>query len=74
MTDTEAEGVVKFWKAEQGWGAISSRVLPSGQDAFAHFSAVESDGYRELDEGQRVPVGYPTFATPRQLFPTRRSQ
>lgn len=58
MADTEAEGVVKFWKAEQGWGAISSPALPAGQDAFAHFSAIDADGYRELAEGQMVRFRY----------------
>lgn len=58
MPDTESEGVVKFWKVEQGWGAISSPALPVGQDAFAHFSAVEADGYRELTTGQKVRFRY----------------
>lgn len=47
-------GVVKFWKAEKGWGAISSDDLPPGRDAFAHFSSVVGEGYRSLEAGQRV--------------------
>lgn len=47
-------GGVKFWKAEKGWGAISSDDLPPGRDAFAHFSAVVGEGYRSLEAGQRV--------------------
>lgn len=51
-------GVVKFWKTAKGWGAISSDVLPSGRDAFAHFSAIEAAGFRSLDQGQLVDFTY----------------
>ncbi|MFC6712418.1 cold-shock protein [Branchiibius cervicis] len=54
MPGTEAEGVVKFWKSEKGWGAISSPALPAGPDAFAHFIAIEANGFRELTTGQKV--------------------
>ncbi|MER6949096.1 cold shock domain-containing protein [Nonomuraea sp. NPDC000554] len=47
-------GTVKFWKAEQGWGAISSPELPTGRDAFAHFSDIVGDGYRVLEAGDPV--------------------
>lgn len=53
-----ARGVVKFWKPDKGWGAISSADLPPGRDAFAHFSAVEAEGYRELRQGQKVLFRY----------------
>jgi len=50
-----ARGTVKFWKAEQGWGAISSPDLPGGRgDAFAHFSEIVADGFRELHPGDVV--------------------
>lgn len=60
MTESSAavRGVVKFWKSEKGWGAISSDSLPAGRDAFAHFSAIEADGYRELVAGQVVDFRY----------------
>ena len=51
-------GVVKFWKPEKGWGAISSPDLPDGKDAFAHFGSVEMDGYVELVAGQEVEFSY----------------
>jgi len=51
-------GVVKFWKSEKGWGAISSEALPTGRDAFAHFSVIEAEGYRELSQGQQVLFSY----------------
>lgn len=53
-----ARGVVKYWKPDKGWGAISSADLPPGRDAFAHFSAVEAEGYRELRQGQKVLFRY----------------
>lgn len=56
-------GVVKFWREEKGWGAISSDALPPGRDAFAHFSVLETDGFRSLTEGQMVEF---TFHPTRQ--------
>lgn len=53
-----ARGIVKFYLAERGWGAISSDELPSGQDAFVHYSAIEGSGYRSLDEGDVVDFDY----------------
>ncbi|WP_152362218.1 cold-shock protein [Microlunatus speluncae] len=53
-----AEGTVKFWKSEKGWGAIASPELPEGLDAFAHFSAIEAEGFRELTQGDRVEFDY----------------
>ena len=49
-----ARGAVRFWKTDKGWGAISSEELPAGTDAFAHFSVIEAEGYRELRKGQQV--------------------
>lgn len=48
---TMAQGTVKWFNAEKGFGFISTE---NGQDVFAHFSAIQSDGFRLLDEGQRV--------------------
>lgn len=53
-----ARGTVKFYKAEKGWGAISSPELPPGLDAFAHYSAIEAEGYRELHQGDEVEFDY----------------
>jgi cold shock CspA family protein/ribosomal protein S18 acetylase RimI-like enzyme len=52
-----ARGMVKFWKTDKGWGAISSDVFPEG-DAFAHFSVIEAEGFRELRQGQPVLFRY----------------
>lgn len=44
-------GVVKWFNASKGYGFIQ---LDDGRDVFVHFSAIRSDGYRTLKEGQRV--------------------
>jgi CspA family cold shock protein len=53
-----ARGTVKFYKPEKGWGAIASAELPDGFDAWVHFSMIEMDGYRSLDEGDQVEFEY----------------
>lgn len=53
-----AHGSVKFFKAEKGWGAISSPELPEGFDAWVHFSTIEMDGYRALETGDQVEFTY----------------
>ncbi|GAA4691325.1 MULTISPECIES: cold-shock protein [Promicromonospora] len=47
-----AFGTVKWFNAEKGFGFIAPE--DGGQDVFAHFSAIQSDGYRSLEENQRV--------------------
>ena len=46
-----ANGTVKWFNATKGFGFITSE---DGQDLFAHFSAIQSDGFKTLDEGQKV--------------------
>lgn len=46
-----AQGTVKWFNAEKGFGFISQE---NGDDVFAHFSAIQSDGFKSLDEGQKV--------------------
>jgi CspA family cold shock protein len=46
-----AEGTVKWFNAEKGFGFIA---VDGGEDVFVHYSAIQADGYRSLDEGQRV--------------------
>jgi CspA family cold shock protein len=45
------QGTVKFFNADKGFGFISRE---GGDDVFVHFSAIQSQGFRTLDEGQRV--------------------
>nr|WP_066061318.1 cold shock domain-containing protein [Frankia sp. EI5c] len=53
-----ANGTVKFFDAERGWGAVSSPELPHGRDAWVHFSMIEMDGFRSLEAGDRVEFGF----------------
>ena len=45
------QGTVKFFNAEKGFGFISRE---QGEDVFVHFSAIQGEGYKTLQEGQRV--------------------
>ena len=45
------KGTVKWFNAAKGFGFIQRE---SGEDVFVHFSAIQSNGYRTLDEGARV--------------------
>ena len=46
-----ATGTVKWFSPEKGFGFITPT---EGPDVFVHFSAIEGDGYRNLEEGQAV--------------------
>ena len=46
-----ATGTVKWFNAEKGYGFISQT---DGADVFVHFSAIQTNGYRTLEEGQQV--------------------
>ncbi|MBP0726723.1 cold-shock protein CspD [Bacillus sp. RG28] len=45
------QGKVKWFNAEKGFGFIERE---NGDDVFVHFSAINSDGYKSLEEGQAV--------------------
>jgi len=45
------QGTVKWFNAAKGYGFIQRQ---SGEDVFVHFSAIEGDGYKSLNEGQAV--------------------
>ncbi|MFC0359146.1 MULTISPECIES: cold-shock protein [Kytococcus] len=47
-----AQGTVKWFNAEKGFGFIQQD--GGGDDVFVHFSAIQTNGYRSLDENQRV--------------------
>lgn len=47
-----ATGVVKWFNVSRGYGFISP--TNGGDDVFAHYSAIEMDGYKKLEEGQQV--------------------
>ncbi len=44
-------GKVKWFNAEKGYGFITDE---EGKDVFVHFSAIQADGFKTLDEGQEV--------------------
>ncbi len=44
-------GTVKWFNASKGYGFIERQ---GGPDVFVHFTAIQSDGYRSLQEGQKV--------------------
>jgi cold shock protein len=46
------KGTVKWFNAEKGYGFLSND--EGGEDVFVHFSAIQTDGYRTLEEGQKV--------------------
>ena len=46
-----AEGTVKFFNSEKGYGFITRE---QGEDVFVHFSNIAGDGFKTLNEGQRV--------------------
>ena len=47
----KVEGTVKWFNDSKGFGFIEQK---GGKDVFVHFSAIQGDGYKSLDEGQDV--------------------
>ena len=58
-------GTVKWFNADKGFGFITGE---DDNDVFAHFSAIQSDGFKTLDEGQAVT--FDTEESPRGLQAT----
>lgn len=45
------KGTVKWFNAQKGYGFITNE---AGEDVFVHFSAINADGFKTLEEGQQV--------------------
>ncbi|HEL1670607.1 TPA: cold-shock protein, partial [Streptococcus suis 2651] len=45
------QGTVKWFNAEKGFGFIAQE---NGPDVFAHFSEIQSNGFKSLEDGQKV--------------------
>ncbi|MBI3664598.1 MAG: cold-shock protein [Acidobacteria bacterium] len=50
-TEVREQGTVKWFNASKGYGFIQRQ---SGEDVFVHFSAIQAEGYKTLNEGQAV--------------------
>jgi CspA family cold shock protein len=48
-----ANGIVKWFNESKGYGFIEHE---DGSDVFVHFSAIQDDGFKSLDEGQKVSL------------------
>ena len=46
------KGTVKWFNAQKGYGFITND--ENGQEVFVHFSAINAEGYKSLEEGQKV--------------------
>jgi cold shock protein len=53
---TVSLGVVEWFNAEEGWGALAAPEVPGG--CFVHYSNIQQDGYRVLTSGQRVRFNF----------------
>jgi len=51
LATVREQGTVKWFNAAKGYGFIQRS---TGEDVFVHFSAIQSEGYRSLNEGQAV--------------------
>jgi CspA family cold shock protein len=65
-----AQGTVKWFNAAKGFGFITQE--DGEADVFCHFSAIQSDGFKSLDEGDNVTFDITTGAKGLQATNVRR--
>src|SRR5258708_34500370 len=53
VVEVKEQGTVKWFNASKGYGFIQRQ---AGEDVFVHFSAIQMDGYKSLNEGQAVEL------------------
>jgi len=66
-----ATGTVKWFNDAKGFGFVTPE--DGGKDLFAHFSAIQADGFKTLTEGQRVSFGVPTGPKGQQASNIRKA-
>lgn len=57
-----ARGTITHWNEDEGWGAISSDQVP--EQVWAHFGAIEGEGYRMLTVGETVDFEWIAMSSP----------
>jgi len=66
-----ATGTVKWFSNQKGYGFITT---DEGKDIFVHFSAVDGDGYKTLEEGQKVEFEVTTGPKGEQATNVKRAE
>ena len=62
-------GTVKNFDTKRGFGFLSND--EGGSDVFCHWTAIQADGYKKLEAGQRVQFGIGSFVEPGSSWMTR---
>ncbi len=72
MTENRVPGVVRDFRAVEGWGVIDAPSVPGG--CFVHFSSIQGTGYQELAAGEAVTFTFeePGFSQDGYAFRARK--
>lgn len=69
-----ARGYIKFYRAEKGWGAISSDALPRDRDAWFHVSVIDCSQHLDLLDIEGRPVDFEYEAGHQDSFDFRATR